>query len=81
MANSLRAKLSKLRYERNITEEEYNELIKKLNGYDKGITDALDEVIRSLKVQFLMQNNTTNKKKETIVLHRDFIEVLEQLKR
>lgn len=35
MANSLKAKLKKLRYQRRITEEEYKELIKKLDGHDK----------------------------------------------
>lgn len=35
MPNSLRAKLSKLRYKQHISEEEYQELIKKLDGHDK----------------------------------------------
>lgn len=35
MPNSLRSKLSKLRYKRRISEDEYRELIEKLNGHDK----------------------------------------------
>lgn len=37
MANSLRAKLSKLRHDGNITDAEYQELIKKLDGHDMEI--------------------------------------------
>lgn len=44
MTNSLRAKISKLRHDRNITEEEYQELISKLDGHDKQIkAEAIDE--------------------------------------
>lgn len=35
MPNSLRTKLSKLRYKRQISDEEYRELTEKLNGHDK----------------------------------------------
>ena len=35
MPNSLRSKLSSLRYKGKITEEEYKELITKLDGHDK----------------------------------------------
>lgn len=49
MANSLRAKLSKLRYERNITDTEYQELIKKLDGHDKQIrVDVIEEFAERL---------------------------------
>lgn len=48
--------------------------------YDKGKTDILDEVIKALEVEFLIQNNPKSKFVETIVLHRDFIEALENLK-
>ena len=37
MPNSLRSKLSKLRYKGEITQEEYAELIKKLDGHDADI--------------------------------------------
>ena len=50
------------------------------DGYSKGRADAIDEVIKSLEAQFLMQNNPNSKFVETIVLHRDFIDALEQLK-
>lgn len=49
-------------------------------GYDKGRADAIDKVIKYLEAQFLMQNNPNSKFVETIVLHRDFIDALEQLK-
>ena len=37
MPNSLRAKLSSLRYKGKITEEEYKDLISKLDGHDKAL--------------------------------------------
>lgn len=44
MANSLRAKLSKLRRDRYISEKEYQAFIKKLDGHDKQLrADAIDE--------------------------------------
>ena len=44
MPNSLRSKLSSLRYKRLLTDEEYNELIKKLGGHDREIrAKAIDE--------------------------------------
>ena len=44
MANSLRAKISKLRHDGNISNAEYQELIKKLDGHDKQIrAEAIDE--------------------------------------
>lgn len=50
MPNSLKSKLSSLRYKRLITDEEYKELIKKLNGHDKGIRiKAIDEFAERLK--------------------------------
>lgn len=50
MANSLRAKLSKLRHDRNITDAEYQELIKKLDGHDREIKNkAIDEFAGRLK--------------------------------
>ena len=49
-------------------------------AYQQGGADAIDKVIKSLEAQFLMQNNPDSKFVETIVLHRDFIDALEQLK-
>ena len=44
MANSLRAKLKKLKHDGNITEEDYQELLKKLDGHDKKLKkDVVDE--------------------------------------
>lgn len=43
MPNSLRAKISKLRYKGEITQEEYSELIKKLEGHD---ADLLNKVMQ-----------------------------------
>lgn len=49
MPNSLKVKLSKLRYKGNITNDEYQELIKKLDGHDKQIrADAIDECINEI---------------------------------
>lgn len=53
MANSLRAKLSKLRYVRHITEEEYQELIKKLDGHDAKVrADAIDEYKKKIEFEY-----------------------------
>ena len=49
MPNSLRAKLSKLRYKGEITQEEYSELINKLDGHD---SELLDKVAHELKETF-----------------------------
>lgn len=48
MANSLRAKISKLRHDGNITDAEY-QLIKKLDEHDAKVrADAIDECIKKL---------------------------------
>lgn len=47
MPNSLRAKLSKLRYKGEITQEEYAELIKKLDGHDFELLDKVAEVVKN----------------------------------
>lgn len=50
MPNSLKSKLSSLRYKRLITDEEYKELIKKLNGHDNEIRiKVIDEFVKTLK--------------------------------
>lgn len=49
MPNSLRAKLSKLRYKGEITQEEYSELINKLDGHDSELLKAKDKVIEQFK--------------------------------
>jgi len=49
MANSLRAKLSKLRHDGNITDDEYKKLVAKLDGHDKEIrAKAIDEFAEKL---------------------------------
>lgn len=50
MANSLRAKLSKLRHDGHITDAEYQAFIKKMDGHDRGIrANAIDEVMEIVK--------------------------------
>lgn len=50
MANSLRAKINKLRHDREITEKEHQEIISKLDGHDKQIRAyAIDECIEVFK--------------------------------
>ena len=49
MPNSLKSKLSSLRYKRLLTDEEYKELIKKLDGHDREIrAKAIDEFVDAL---------------------------------
>lgn len=50
------------------------------DAYNDGYADAIDKVIKFLEAEFLMQNNPNSKFVETIVLHRDFIDELKQLK-
>ena len=50
MPNSLRVKLSKLRYKGEITQEEYDELTKKLNGHD---SELLDKVAERIKIRLI----------------------------
>ena len=50
MANSLRAKLSKLRHDGHITDNEYQAFLKKIDGHDreiynKAIDDFFDEAL------------------------------------
>lgn len=50
MANSLRAKIKKLRHDRKITEEEYVDIISKLVGHDMLIRlKAIDEFAKAYK--------------------------------
>ena len=50
MANSLRAKLKKLKHDNKIDETDYKELLKKLDGHDKVVREkALDEFAELLK--------------------------------
>lgn len=50
MPNSLRSKLSSLRYKRLLTDEEYKELINKLGGHDREIRNkTIEEVMEVVK--------------------------------
>lgn len=50
MANSLRAKLSKLRHDGNITDAEYQAFMKKLDRHDAEIrNDTIDKFSKQLK--------------------------------
>lgn len=65
MANSLRAKLSKLRHDGHITDAEYQAFIKKMEGHDREIrAKAIDEYRERLKndyqaydIDFCLQDN------------------------
>ncbi len=80
MANSLRAKLSKLRHDGHITSEEYQELIKKLDGHDRELrAKAIDEFAEALynKSTFLMHLEDDY---YGMLHYEDVYEVAEQLK-
>lgn len=50
MPKSLKCKLSSLRYKRLLTDEEYKELIQKLEGHDREIRNkAIDEFAERMK--------------------------------
>lgn len=52
MPNSLRSKLSKLRYKRQISDEEYRELTDKLNGHDKELLDKIRTEIEEIEKNY-----------------------------
>lgn len=74
MANSLRAKISKLRHDRNIIEEEYQEIISHLDIHVNQIrAEAIDDFVDALE--------KLNKKRKGIGIDMiDVFEVAEQLK-
>lgn len=50
MANSLRAKLSKLRHDGHISESEYQAFCKKLDGHDKQIrNETIDGFVKEME--------------------------------
>jgi hypothetical protein len=50
MANSLRAKLSKLRHDGHITDNEYQAFLKKIDGHDREIYNkAIDDFLTHCK--------------------------------
>ena len=52
MANSLRAKLSKLRHDRHITDNEYQTFLKKLDGHDIEIYNkAIDDFAEKIALE------------------------------
>ena len=53
MPNSLRAKISKLRHKGEITQEEYSELINKLNGHDSELLDKVADMVLSLPKKYI----------------------------
>lgn len=74
MANSLRAKLSKLRHDGHITTIEYQEFIKKMDGHDRELrNNAIDEFAEALRLKCL-----DNPYKE-VGLHQ-MLKIAEQLK-
>lgn len=64
MANSLRAKISKLRHDGNITEGEYQELIKKLDGHDAKVrAEAFNEIMNEMRKSPFASDKATFVKK------------------
>jgi ribosomal protein L19E len=49
MANSLKSKLSKLRHDRNISENMYHELLNKIDGHDRELRNkVIDEFVEKV---------------------------------
>lgn len=68
MANSLRAKIKQLRHKGKITQQEYDEIIKKLDGHDREVlTDYLDKVTDLLTNEMERKKAEIEKKKQAIV--------------
>lgn len=63
MPNSLKSKLSKLRYKGCITNEEYKELIDKLVGHDAEIiAETIDEVIALARAEIDFESQAEQKR-------------------
>lgn len=58
MPNSLRTKISKLRYKRQISDEEYRELTAKLDGHDKELLDKIRAEIMDFEEELFHRPNT-----------------------
>lgn len=58
MPNSLRTKLSKLRYKRQISDDEYRELTAKLDGHDKELLDKIRAEIMDFEEELFHRPNT-----------------------
>lgn len=89
MPNSLKCKLSSLRYKRLLTDEEYQELIKKLDGHDREVRNkAIDDFTERLKkdyvnfdMYYILQNNNYAFEKTSLKTYQDMIdEIAQQLK-
>lgn len=72
MPLSLKCKLSKLRHNGQITDDEYNELIKKLDGHDKKIrADERTKVFDEISA-YIINSCKDVKCKEDITIDNDF---------
>lgn len=68
MPNSLRARIKQLRYKGKITQQEYDEIIKKLDGHDREVlTDYLDKVTDLLTDEMVRKKAEIEKKKQALV--------------
>ena len=74
MPNSLKAKLSKLRYKGQITDAEYKELISKLNGHDRQILDEIKAKI-DFEEKWLMDVWFSNEVKRAVRLSPNDIKI------
>ena len=67
MPNSLRSKLSKLRYKRQISDEEYRELTAKLDGHDKELLDKIRAEIEEVQTYKMFEGE------DTVYVKRDYV--------
>lgn len=80
MPLSLKCKLSKLRHNGQITDDEYNELIKKLDGHDRQIkSDVINSIKQELSKIYPSKYTDYPIEKSGILLR--FKEVFELLER
>lgn len=78
MANSLRAKIKQLRHKGKITQQEYDEIIKKLDGHDaKQLNrrlESLNRVIDILEVEISGTKKKIREMKEASVPSFEYID-------
>ena len=85
MPNSLKSRLSSLRYKRLLTDEEYKELIKKLDGHDaeirnKAIDDFLHNAESKITDVILQHQGQLDFASGLAVANRMLEEIAEQMK-
>jgi hypothetical protein len=81
MANSLRAKLSKLRHDGHITDNEYQAFLKKIDGHDREIYNkAIDDFRDKICEKYTAEERKENYRQYCCNIKQELADIAEQLK-